>query len=282
MNNKQTMVFLKRGALIVVLAALMIQGAGALHKRRVMQEKQKVENATQELTHVLGQLSSLKHNKSKAFNHIRDSIWNEPVQLMFKMQDSLGNEKQNVLMRAIATYEKRAMPKGTLNRFFTPAEIKYINMDLARAGVSKRVSGGTSFATFWGLYKQIYLDAHMDVWNVDARKPHLQSDDNAALDQITAWGFSPDEVKYDNHGTVVDSRVRKVADLPYLVDFAVPEMQQAEQEIKTLQKREDAYGAHVMDALMAIDSAERTYQRKIDRLEKRATTLAVFLSEKQH
>lgn len=280
--NKQTMAFLKRGALITVLATLLIQGAGTLHKRRVAQNKQQVENATQELKQVLSELSSLRHNKFKAFNHIRDSIWNEPVQLMFKMQDSLGNEKQNALMHAIAAYEKRVMPKGTLDKYFTPTEIKNINLDLARARESRRVSGKTSFATFWGLYRQIYLDAHMNLWKVYDRKPHLQPNDNVALDAITAWGFSPDEVKYDNRGTVIDSRVKRIADLPYLVDFTIPEMQRAEQVIQTLQKREDAYGAHVLDALMAIDSAERAYQRKIDVLENRATKLSVFLTEKQH
>ena len=122
----------------------------------------------------------------------------------------------------------------------------------------------------------------MNLWKAYDRKPHLQPNDNVALDAITAWGFSPDEVKYDNRGTVIDSRVKRIADLPYLVDFTIPEMQQAEQVIQTLQKREDAYGAHVMDALVAIDSAERAYQRKIDVLENRATKLSVFLTEKQH
>lgn len=280
--NKQTMVFLKRGALITVLAALLIQGAGTLHKRRVAQNKQQVENATQELKQVLGQLSSLKHNKTKAFNHIRDSIWNEPVQLMFKMQDSLGNEKQNALMHAIAAYEKRVMPKGTLDKYFTPTEIKNINLDLARARESRRVNGNTKFATFWELYRQIYLDAHMDIWAINEHDTHLQSNDNAALNQITAWGFLPHEVEYDSRGSVTDARVKKIADLPYLIDFSVPEMQHAIPEITALQKREDAYGAHVLDAIVEINNAERKYLNQMDLLKKRATTLSMFLTEKQH
>ena len=271
MNNR-SLANLKRGTLIALLVVMCAGGVRSCNNRRQKQKQIQIENIENELKNTLSQLAKAQGNYDKYVNHVRDSLWTEEVQLMYKKWDSLSLEKQKALMNAIVAYEKRVMPKGKMKDYFSSDEINCINDDLMREGISKRVSANTSFATFWNAYKSIYLCHTMDIWALGEYGASVP-EDNAGITCVTGWGYVPHSVDSDT--------CRKDLDLPYLVNFNVPEMKRIESKLETLHYSANLYGAHVEKAFSAMDSAELKYANKIKNLKTRAKSLAMELHEKK-